>query len=233
MSKVQKKVYHSPEYFTTKYEEFYNSDMYSDLEIILSKSQKKINCHKIVLLSSSEWFEKEIKNSKSNQITIKEENEDLFVKFLQFLYKGSIDYADIDELISFLTYSEKYGLKDLKEYQQMSQKDVLEGIIYYCREDFKNRFPEFEKIIEKNINFKKIPQEDLIKLYMKNEWLQHSAFFLNQIVKKEINDDTEYVYTPTYFLPKHCHSNVRLSKNNTVATHISNSYAWSKIFFKK
>jgi Glu-tRNA(Gln) amidotransferase subunit E-like FAD-binding protein len=229
MTSKNKKVYHSPEYFSQKYEDYYNSSMYSDIKIKFEESEKVILCHKIVLMSSSEYFEKIIKNMKGDTITIpKEENEELFKEFLKFLYKGSIDYSNIKELIAFLTYSEKYGLKDLKEYKDLAQKDVLEGIIYYIKEDFQNRFEEFDKLIEKQINFKKISQEELLKIYLKNKWLQHSPVFLNQIVKKEINDDTEYTYTITKFIPNHVTSNISLSKGNTVATYTGSSYNWSK-----
>jgi hypothetical protein len=229
MSKIIK-VFHTPDYFSEKYENYYNNDHLSDLKVKFEGSESIesiLNCHKIVLYTSCDCkslltidFEKLIKNSKNDVIIIpKEENEELVTNFIKFIYRGSLDASNNKELISFLTYSEKFGLKDLKEFKQLSQQDLLEGILTYTKLDFQNRFYELDKMLEKQVNFKKISQEQLLKTYKKNKWLQHSPFYLNQIVKKEVNDDTEYGYTPTKFIKSYCTGNVTLSKGNTVASY--------------
>jgi len=68
-----------------------------------------------------------------------------------------------------------------------------------------------------------------LKTYKKNKYLQHSPYFLNQIVKKEVNDDTEYGYTPTKFIKSYCTGNITLSKGNTVASYTGSSYNWNGV----
>jgi hypothetical protein len=53
----------------------------------------------------------------------------------------------------------------------------------------KTKFADFEKYIE-YVNFKKMELEELLTIYKKNTFLENSPYFLNQIVKKKLSDNS-------------------------------------------
>jgi hypothetical protein len=132
--KIKKKVILSkPETYSKKFSYLYNNKLLSDMTIKFEKSGNVVFCHKIILTSTSEYFEtlfeSGMQESKSNEIIIPEdENEDLFKEFIQFLYSGKVDCSNEQHLVEFLIVANKYLVKNIKDFK-VSAKILLNGVI--------------------------------------------------------------------------------------------------------
>jgi len=105
----------------------------------------------------------------------------------KFFYTGAVDYSDESALVSFMILSNKYKVKNIKEFK-IPGKTLLNGVIAYVEKDLTNRVSEFDTLVA-SIDFKKFEKEDLTKIYAKKKWLQKSSTFLNIIISKDHSDD--------------------------------------------
>jgi len=173
---------------------FFNNKDYSDATIKFEGSGDIINVHKMVLTSSSDYFEKlfevGMSESKNNEILIdKDENEELFKEFIKFLYTGAIDCTDQSRLVEFMIIANKYIVKNLKDYK-VSAKTLFNGIVAYVEKDLEKRFSQFETLIE-SVDFKKFEKDELLKVYTKKKWVQKCPAFLTIIVMKDVESDSD------------------------------------------
>jgi len=131
-----------------------------------------------------------MQESKAEEIIIgEEENEEQFKEFIKFLYTGSIDCSDQTRLVEFIIVSNKYLVRNMKEFK-VSPKVLLNGIIAYVDKDVDARIGEFDNLCE-NVNFKKFDKEELLKIYTKKKWLQKTPIFLSTIIMKDVSDDDD------------------------------------------
>jgi hypothetical protein len=84
---------------------------------------------------------------------------------IKFFYTGAVDYSDESALVSFMLLSNKYKVKNLKDFK-IPGKTLLNGVIAYVEKDLTNRVSEFDSLVQ-SIDFKKFEKEDLTKIYSK------------------------------------------------------------------
>jgi len=148
-----------------------------------------LDCHKLVLVSTSEFFEKLILGEeKHSSYTFPKEGNEVVVKdLIKFLYTGSLDYTDDTNLVQFTLLANKYKVKYINEFK-IPGKVLLNGILSYVEKDLTNRVSEFEGLCEM-VDFKKFEKEDLQKIYKKKKWIQKSSVFLNALLLKDADSE--------------------------------------------
>jgi len=192
--KKLKLAYCSSQTFSKKFEHLFENKKYSDFTIKFEETGESMPGHQIVFASSSDFFETlikegKIKDNNNEYLVPKTENALLFKKLVKFFYTGSVDYSDESALVSFIILSNKFKVKNLKEFK-IPGKKLLNGVIAYVEKDLTNRMKEFESLIS-NIDFKKLEKDDLKSLYKKKKWLQKSSTFLSIVVGKESGSDSD------------------------------------------
>jgi len=192
--KKLKLAYCTSQTFAKKFEHLFENKKYSDFTIKFEETGESMPAHQIVFASSSEFFETlikegKIKDNNNEYIVPKSENAVLFKKLVKFFYTGSVDYSDESALVSFIILSNKFKVKNLKEFK-IPGKKLLNGVISYVEKDLTNRMSEFDSLVS-NIDFKKLEKDDLKSLYKKKKWLQKSSTFLSIVVSKESGSDSE------------------------------------------
>jgi len=173
--KNQKKVklaFCTSESFSKKFEHLYGNKKYSDFSIKFEESGEVLPAHQIVFAQSSDLFEALIKDGKIKEnnneyLVTKEENEFLMKSLFKFFYTGAVDYSDESALVSFMILSNKYKVKNIKEFK-IPGKTLLNGVIAYVEKDLTNRVSEFDTLVA-SIDFKKFEKEDLTKIYAKKK----------------------------------------------------------------
>ena len=187
--------------FTSLRKELYNyfkESLYTD--IILIYKEYKIKCHKIVLISSSEYFSDKInKNTNEIIININELNEDyyIFLTIIQFMYLkiNSFIYQchNYEELIS---YSKVAKYLRINEIIEIIQKRIC--TIIYNQESINMKL--LNKINSNNIN-ETIKKRTLIGLD------GTIYFLLNEDITKIIKENSIQINANN-------NNNEKLSNNN-------------------
>jgi hypothetical protein len=85
--------------YSKRYDSLYNNKKYSDFTVKFESGSEPVSCHKFVLGSNSEFFEK----LEGNEFTFpKEDDEKAVVALLNFYYSGSLDYSDESSVVAFM-----------------------------------------------------------------------------------------------------------------------------------
>jgi len=153
---------------------------YSDFTIKFEETGETIPAHQVVFASSSEIFEKliksdELKNNNFEYLVSKEENLILIKNLFKFFYSGAVDYSDDSALVSFMLLSNKFKVKQIKEFK-IPGKQLLNSVIAYVEKDLTNRVKEFDSLVS-SIDFKKFEKEDLTKIYSKKNGYKKVQLF--------------------------------------------------------
>jgi hypothetical protein len=96
--------------YSTIYSTLFNSQKYSDLTIKTEKGTS-FYAHKFILSSSSkifhifltlgDVFSEKVMDENVKELTVNEENEELFKDFLKFLYTGGFDVSSEEKTFGF------------------------------------------------------------------------------------------------------------------------------------
>jgi len=174
-----KLVYCSPQTFSKKFEALFNNSKDSDFTLKIEEKGINVPSHKLVLVSTSEFFEKLILgDDKLKEYTFPKEDgsEPLVKDLIRFLYTGNLDYTEDDSiLVPFTLLAQKYKVKYINEFK-LPGKVLLNGIINYVEKDLTNRVKEFDSLCEM-IDFKKIFLKKMIyKRFIKKKKMDAKIF---------------------------------------------------------
>jgi hypothetical protein len=105
-----KKAYLPNVVYSKRYEGLFNNKFASDITIKFEKSGNSLNCHKLVLAASSEYFQGLLKDYKETTILIKDEDETIFTDFVKYIYtglifnntKGCIEYSGDEKIVALV-----------------------------------------------------------------------------------------------------------------------------------
>ena len=90
---------------------------HTDSDIAFKIEEKVIPAHKSVLIKKSRYFENVFKSgmaeSRQDVIEIKDCEYEIFKEYLRFIYQGTVDFGDINQVIKLYTLADKYLQEDL------------------------------------------------------------------------------------------------------------------------
>jgi hypothetical protein len=178
MGKKEKKksVFVSLDSYQKKFESLYNNKKNSDFTIKFEGSSEELYVKKVFLAINSDFFE-----NIDGSFTFPKEDDVKSVKaMINFYYTGKLDITDEGIIVPFVLLSKKYKTKNMADLK-LPGKLVLNGVLTYIEKDLENRKSEFDSLSE-IIDFKKISESELKKLYSKKKWLQYTTSFLQIIV---------------------------------------------------
>jgi hypothetical protein len=190
----KKKAIFKKETFSKIYEDLYNNKKFSDFTIKFENKQEEINLHKMVLSSTSTFFEELFQTEKEIKEMIIQKDEKHKALF-KFMYTGCFDYTLDTDILTFLLLAhkviqilliKKYKLKNIGEYK-IKSKMLLTKLIEYVNVDVENRKNDFELIVE-NIDLKMYEKKELKKLVTTHGWMKKSFALLNSLFVSKKNN---------------------------------------------
>lgn len=104
---------------------------FTDFTCIIGKDKVEFKCHKLVLITSSLYFENYFKeNSNFSSITLENISSKTFNEILNYLYQGFLSFnINIEELLDILNTSEFLSLKEVQEFCFERLEDFSEELL--------------------------------------------------------------------------------------------------------
>jgi hypothetical protein len=102
-------------------QKYFNDAAFSDITLIakLDDKEKTFYAHKVVMASSSPWFEtlftNGMKETYSNEITLADTDPAIFELVLRHCYGIEVDITDMQQAENIVVLSDRFGIDRLKE----------------------------------------------------------------------------------------------------------------------
>ncbi|CAG2168879.1 unnamed protein product [Oppiella nova] len=125
-----------------KLRRLYNERLFTDTTLQVNGTDYR--CHRVILCASSHVFEEMLINSETNSPLIVNESDQccqLFPEFLEYLYTGIINISD-DSVLTLLTLSDKYLVRDLNKFPTMDNKQLVTLFTNHVIEKHRDLFTE-------------------------------------------------------------------------------------------
>jgi hypothetical protein len=90
-----------------------DSEIFSDIKLLLGNQRSPINAHKIMLIGASDYFKANLK-ANSKELTIKVIEKDVFLLILKLIYANEIDFLDNSNMLEILKAADFLLMQPLK-----------------------------------------------------------------------------------------------------------------------